>query len=653
MGDIDYWGGNFPRERISDLLDILYELTGKTAFKNYKSCFEKSRIYFEDEDSWKKPKRGFGLGNLNFISTLVHIGVILVMKFRYGWSGICGSDDSVIGIPDTPSNYKRCIKRWKKTMLQLGLPPKDKKIFISKANVINEIYTKTRIYDLDYSKMQQRFIELYCCKYALTTYQCKQRVQAAQSELFTMVEPESIRTFLDFHVLKHFKDEFDKTEIEAPPFLGGWYSRNKYSNMDYSLVDLESSLDLLSSEMIAFAAVMDYSRLEFLSDIRISHKKKLEPIFENQLKELEAPEDDLQRRFVFRYGVGSVHKVSADKMNKRGLKNAKPNILCAQHLLVQSARVKLYRTIKAPRGLISRKDLMWHWLINLRKLGHDNLAVPNGMLLDLNEEESEFDIIHTKDRIESRFADNLFLNHIPLQSTRVISRAYWINQSLFPYQLNVERRNRMEFLHPSIFFEKWTDKLSVRGRVYKNKSVPKETYKGQLWQFGSNPKLLMLEYHSRNFLSEEFRRTDFSLVKDLPEQPVLTEEMFSKTIEDLTLDIELKRDGTVSTSQTYSYYKLQNEDRLVKVDHQVQQVIVDHPRLEFEIIELLRHSDLDAVIATLKTHLPSHRRECGSSTSDSEPEISSGSSLAATSSPHRQRILRYLHQGFATFGQGE
>jgi hypothetical protein len=226
-------GLNLPHFLIKILceeLDKVYDFN----FSYIYECISNQRIYYKN--SWKKTKRGRGLGMINFMSCALHC----ILGDIIPYDGIMFIDDVVYKLPvsiNSLETAKLCLRNISNFYEYLGILISKKKSIISKSFVFLEEYYKTDFYGIESDKFLRSMLAILNSFFCDSFAEFKKRVY--NYALSVNINPIFWTTIKK--LLKNFRSEFEGEpymadwEIEMPPYLGGFGLCNVDENFDNEL----------------------------------------------------------------------------------------------------------------------------------------------------------------------------------------------------------------------------------------------------------------------------------------------------------------------------------------------------------------------------------------------------------------------------------
>ena len=234
MGDLKKWGITFPVY----LIRIFCEEAEKRfpfGWTQMVQQLEEATLWVDGEPI-KVGTRGFGLGNLNYISSIIHY---LIIKLTNVDKFVVRSDDSLTRFAPTENPYYEIYLKEK-----LGFIVNRKKVNISsKANVFCENYAEieskfqTQLYEkLGYMMSQLGAIMKKVCNSASAKYHI-----ACGSEL--ELPSKSLIDFLISLCYALFGYEFDQNEIKLDFHCGGWAHKYYQTNLKSDYIAFEEDLE--------------------------------------------------------------------------------------------------------------------------------------------------------------------------------------------------------------------------------------------------------------------------------------------------------------------------------------------------------------------------------------------------------------------------
>jgi hypothetical protein len=234
MGDLKKWGITFPVY----LIRIFCEEAEKRFPFGWVTLAEQleNATLWVDGEAIPVGKRGFGLGNLNYMSSVIHY---LILKMTNADKFVVRSDDSLTSYKsaDNP-HYEIHLKE------QLGFIVNRKKVNISsKANVFCENYAEIE------SKFQSQIYEKLGYMTAQIGGVMRKVCNSLSAKYFISTACDidiPAKSLIDFLVAINymiFGPEFDTGEIKFDHHCGGWTKKYYSTNMKTEYIALEEDVE--------------------------------------------------------------------------------------------------------------------------------------------------------------------------------------------------------------------------------------------------------------------------------------------------------------------------------------------------------------------------------------------------------------------------
>jgi hypothetical protein len=309
--DVNKWGITFPMKLAYITLTVLHEIYPEAGFDKYRVWLMTRRVQIGDD--WFNPPRGFGLGNLHYLSTIVHIVLSRMLNF---FSIEC-EDDSTKGIireDETPLEdiMSKCLKVY----TGLGFDVKIEKTCISQILHFCEMYrSKEKILESRFFKAQKVCIPMIMATWSLSCAEAKMKFSSWWDEHYSLFKKKVIKEYVKQFLIPRNGYEFDKSlELISPPEFGGWYDAYKTSSYNSLFRVLEEEPAALN---FAFRCTAMISHLKERSNIlfdkiildsKVFPKREFEPI-----EKL----DPLKQVIFDKFGPGSLKMLYFNALNSK------------------------------------------------------------------------------------------------------------------------------------------------------------------------------------------------------------------------------------------------------------------------------------------------------------------------------------------------
>jgi len=302
----------------------------------------KTRTVLYDGKSYNPP-RGFGLGNLHFLSTIVHIVLSCMQKV---FSIEC-EDDSTKGVvlskgeEFSPSLIEDVWKVYRDGSFRIKI----EKTCVSRIFHFCEMYiSKDRYEQHQWAKAQRKIIPLVQTLWSESTYLAKTKFRSWHDQNYLTISPGFCNRFIKNFLQSYHTAEIDhETDLYLPPELGGWYHRMRTTSYNPLFIEIEDDIRVRSFAGKAVNILCDLERnSRILYNKVIPYKEGL--LLPSQNCENPYPAQDIRKDLFDLYGPGLLPELFFNALNLRGGYKAKTMKLRRDEKL-QAFRVKILRTI--------------------------------------------------------------------------------------------------------------------------------------------------------------------------------------------------------------------------------------------------------------------------------------------------------------------
>jgi hypothetical protein len=397
MLDFKKAGLTFPHTIIKAVCEVLCEVYPDVDSFNYIRAFTEAKVW--DQDTWRQPLRGTGLGNGNEIVTLAQCAVAEILKQQLGWDAIIYNDDGVWRTD--AGNQRRNMGSIVGMFKSLGFIVNYEKTFYSRRNIFCEEYWSPEEFWL---KKQQFFLNIPNVFLQRTTFEAKKVYHQCKISL--------IGTIYDIDIDDQIKGfwgcELHPFEFELPTSLGGWnfvedsnlnsclrWFENKHK---YVAPHIRSHLDTARRFMFYLTVKKGLSKLH---SCRIRYKREItEGLLRDNRKNLLGEYETLANRYFGIVDNDDLINQELEMLNSRSLKCTRPAIIVGMSKKSAILRRKLFKTFLKFKNNYKNHLTLADYnsaIAEMRKNGFKSFAVPEKFYVKL----IKSSVIRTKKRLVS------------------------------------------------------------------------------------------------------------------------------------------------------------------------------------------------------------------------------------------------------------
>jgi hypothetical protein len=371
MGDLKKWGITFPVYLIRIFCEEA-ERRFPVGWVKLAEQFEKATLWVGEEPI-KIGTRGFGLGNLNYMSSVIHY---LILKMTNADKFVVRSDDSLAAYRKTDSPfYEVYLKE------RLGFIVNRKKINISsKANVFCENYAEVE------SKFQSQIYE----KLGYMTGQIGQVMRKVCNSLSAKYHIATAcdlalptKSLIDFLVSMNFMifgPEFHPDEITLDHWNGGWTKKYYSTNFSTEYIALEEDLDALPEKEDLIKKIYKNKLHAVAPSDAITGQKEYYPllqklVFPDAQVEKECLEGQMNVIVPCKTPFQYVQEVN-DQLGTTQRINKNPFLRQRKWIQLQKKRQKRFSRIDSKKDYFETSDILLERIYENFEAGKGGYAIP-------------------------------------------------------------------------------------------------------------------------------------------------------------------------------------------------------------------------------------------------------------------------------------
>lgn len=375
--DIKKWGLTFDRKLIILSIPILQEIYPDEEWE-YLRGFENVTVY-DQGGMPRHPLRGFGLGNINELSSIIHCAILNMTKNDF----LVTSDDAVIRI--NSSNFNSYDHLGESEMKRIGriydtynFISSPSKIIISKCFRICELYYNTKFYKLDYTKNTLAYMPMSNALFKRSISDSKNFIY----QYLTMYSSLGIDDFIRMTVIPdmiYFRGYEHNRYIENKlPLNYGGYRPNTRSSLDEVLRDCEEDEELM--RIFYLLDKIDLATLQ--GSPRQLHKKgKQLPSLWGRDWKITKSSDDLNKIQEFLLGstIEDISSAQEDILNIFSLSCAKTKLYNSVKNRQDFDRIKVFKKIEQileSKSAYSIDFMMYGIITKVRSISSSPMAIP-------------------------------------------------------------------------------------------------------------------------------------------------------------------------------------------------------------------------------------------------------------------------------------
>jgi hypothetical protein len=397
MLDFKKAGLTFPHIIIKKLCDVLCDVYPYVESFKYIRSFLNAKVW--DNDTWRSPLRGTGLGNGNELVTLAQCVVADILEQQREWDAIIYNDD---GIWRTDSgNQRRNMGTIVGIFKSLGFIINYEKTFYSRRNIFCEEYWSPEEFWL---KKQQFFLNIPNIFLQRSIFEAKHAYHQCKMALIGTIYDLDI----DDHIKSFWGYEYHAFEFELPTSLGGW-NFVEDSNLNsclrwfeekhpYVAPQIRSHIDTAKRFMYFLTIKGGLSKL---NSSRITYKKLIsDGMLSDNRKNLMGSYETSANRYFGIVNNDDLINQEIEMLNSRSLKCTRPAIITGmskKSAIYRRKLIKLFLKFKNNyKNQLTLAD--YNFAIGeMRRNEFKSFAVPSKFYVVLHKSS----VIHTKKRLVS------------------------------------------------------------------------------------------------------------------------------------------------------------------------------------------------------------------------------------------------------------